>query len=155
MDISLSEKISRLHDIEFYAYFSENSICRSHDLRNLLCRIQLSIQKFRILNFSLHAAFSDLRQLMEVGVEQLVHGGILRQPSVAGNDPVPELQETAATVRIADVLHKVRRDSKLRLKQMSFILLQVQEHQEFTVAEHRLDRRRRQQIGNVLRDCRT
>ena len=106
MDISLSEKISRLHDIEFYAYISENSICRSHDLWNLLWHIELPIQKLRVLHFSFHPALSDFCQLMEVGIEQFVHGGTLRQSAVTGDDTVSKLQETTATIRITDVLHQ-------------------------------------------------
>ena len=154
MDISLSEKISRLHDIEFYAYMSQNSIRRSHDLRNILWIIQLPVQEFWLFHFPLHTVLPDLCQFVEVGVEQFVHGRILWKSSVTGNDPVPELEKPASAVGIADVLHEVRRDSKLRLKQMSFILLQIQQHQELTVAKHRLYSRRCQQVRHVLRDCR-
>ena len=70
--------------------------------------IQLSIQKFRVLHFSLHTVLPDLCQLMEVGIEQFVHGGTLRQSAVSGDDTVSTLQETTATIRITDVLHQVR-----------------------------------------------
>ena len=70
--------------------------------------IQLPIQELRVLHFPFHTVLPDLRQLMEVGVEQLVHGGILRQSAVTGNNPVSELQEATAAVWIADVLHQIR-----------------------------------------------
>ena len=91
---------------------------------------------------------------MEVGVEQLVHGRIFRQPAITGDDPVAELEESTSTVWVADVLHQVRRNAELCFEEVSLILLQVQEHQKLTVAEHRLYRCRRQQIRDVLRDCR-
>ena len=47
--------------------------------------IELPIQKLRVLHFSFHPAFSDLSQLVEVGVEQFVHGRVLRQPAVTGD----------------------------------------------------------------------
>ena len=70
--------------------------------------IQLPIQELRVLHFPFHTALPDLCQLMEVGVEQLVHGGVLRQSSVTGNDPVPELETPASAGWVADVLHQVR-----------------------------------------------
>ena len=116
--------------------------------------VQLPVQEVWILDLSLHSALSDLCQFMEVGVEELVHGTVFRKSAVTGDDPVAELQKAAAAVGIADVLHQVRRNPKFCLKQVPFILLQVQEHKEFTVAEHGLDCRCRQKIGDVLGDCR-
>ena len=116
--------------------------------------VQLPVQEVWILDLSLHSALSDLCQFMEVGVEELVHGTVFRKSAITGDDPVAELQKAAAAVGIADVLHQVRRNPKFCLKQVPFILLQVQEHKEFTVAEHGLDCRCRQKIGDVLGDCR-
>ena len=61
--------------------------------------IQLPIQELRLFHFSLHPVFPDLRQFMEVGVEELVHGGILWKSSVTGNDPVSKLEQPASAVR--------------------------------------------------------
>lgn len=116
--------------------------------------VQLSVEKVRVLDLTLHSALSDLRQLVEVGIEELIHGAVFWKSSVTGNDPVAEFQEAAAAVGIADVLHQIRRDSKLGFQQMSFILLQIQEHQELTIAEHGLDCGRGQKVGDVLGDGR-
>jgi len=70
--------------------------------------IQLPIQELRLLHFPFHPVLPNFRQFMEVGVEQLVHGGVLWQPSVTGNDPVSKLEQPASAVRIADILHQVR-----------------------------------------------
>lgn len=70
--------------------------------------IQLSIQELWLFHFSLHPVLPDFRQLMEVGVEELIHGRVLGQSAIAGNDPVPELKQPASAVRIADILHQVR-----------------------------------------------
>ena len=117
--------------------------------------VQLPVQEVWICDLTLHSALSDLRQLVEVGIEELIHGAVFWKSSVTGNDPVAEFQEAAAAVGIADILHQIRRDSKLGFQQMSFILLQIQEHQELTIAEHGLDCGRGQKVGDVLGDCRT
>ena len=70
--------------------------------------IQLPVQELWLFHFSLHPVFPDLRQLMEVGVEELVHSRVLGQSAIAWNDPVPKLEKPASAVRIADVLHQVR-----------------------------------------------
>ena len=50
---------------------------------------------------------SDRGQFMEVRVEQLIHFALMGQPPIDRDDPVAELQQAAAVIRIGDVLHQV------------------------------------------------
>ena len=44
--------------------------------------IQLPIQELRLFHFSLHSVLPDLRQFMEVSIEELIHGRVFGKSSV-------------------------------------------------------------------------